>query len=72
MIARPTTLTTKPATAKTIPAVGCFRSDSLPNPTKQMPIPTMMTTGTAQCVVTPMEQSTATSVVKTKSDHRLY
>jgi len=38
MITKPVSLTTKPAIAKAIPAVGCFRSDGGPNATKQMPI----------------------------------
>ena len=71
-IPRPTSLTTNPAIIKVGPASGCFRYDSLPKPTKEIAVPTMMTIGTAQFVQTRMEQSTATNVVKTKSDHRLY
>ena len=65
-------LTRNPPIAKAYPASGCLRNDSLPNPTQQLPIPTIMMTGTVQSVQTSMEQSTATNVVKTKSDHRLY
>lgn len=58
----------KPKDYECAPASGCFRNESGPKPITQMPIPTIITTGTAQFVQMRIEQSTATSVVKTKSD----
>ena len=73
MIARPTSLTRKPVTAKAIPAVGCFRNESGRKPTKLMQTPTATVTGALQSVQqTPMEQRTETTVESTSSDHRLY
>ena len=73
MIARPTSLTRKPAIAKAIPAVGCLRRDIRRKPTRLMQRPTTIATVALQFVQqTPMEQRTATTVVSTSSDHRLY
>ncbi len=73
MIARPTSLTRKPATTKGIPAVGCFRHESGRKPTRLMQTPTATVTGALQSTQqTPIEQRTETTVERTKSDHRLY